>query len=240
MENLKISLIIPAYNEELYIGDCLKYAIKSSQSSFFEIIVVNNASTDRTVEIAQKFVGVRVVNEPNKGLTYARQRGFLEAKGNVLAYIDADTRMPSGWYNRVEREFSSNSNLACLSGPYVYYDLNPLFKYLVSLYWYILALPMYFFVGYMTVGGNFAIRRDVIEKMNGFDTTITFYGEDTDIARRASKFGKVKFMARLFMNTSGRRLSHEGFFKTGFVYAKNFLSEVFMHKPVTNEYKDIR
>ena len=92
--DFKISLIIPAHNEEKYIADCLEHVIKNSNGKFFEIIVVNNVSSDKTEEIALKFPGVRVVHEHNKGLTHARQRGYIEAKGDILAYIDADTRMP--------------------------------------------------------------------------------------------------------------------------------------------------
>ena len=239
-EHPKISLVIPAYNEEKYIGACLEHAIKNSAGKFFEIIVIDNASIDRTREEAEKFPGVRVVREEKKGLTCARERGFIEAKGDLIAYIDADTRMGEAWYERVVREFAHDPDLAVLSGPYVYYDISSFQKLLVRLYWYVLALPVYLIVGYMTVGGNFVIRREVLNKMNGFDTTIAFYGEDTNIARRAHAFGKVKFALRFEMDTSGRRLAGQGAFKTMRIYVANFLSEVFLHRPVTQEYEDIR
>src|SRR5689334_22582165 len=105
MSKLKISLIICAYNEEKYLGDCLDSAIKNSNGNFFEIIVVDNASTDNTKLIAEKRPGVRVVKEERKGLTRARQRGYEEAKGDILAYLDADTKMPKGWVERVIKEF---------------------------------------------------------------------------------------------------------------------------------------
>jgi hypothetical protein len=80
----------------------------------------------------------------------------------------------------------------------------------------------------------------VLEKMNGFDTSITFYGEDTDIARRANKYGKAKFSLDFSMPTSGRRLLKKGFLQIGSIYVLNFVSEVIWHKPATNEYTDIR
>jgi len=236
-----ISLVIPAYNEEKYIGDCLLYALKNGNGKFLEIIVIDNASTDNTKEVAERFEGVRVVREDKKGLTAARQRGFLEAKGDVLAFVDADTQMPESWATRVATEFTTADNLACLSGPYVYHDTSRLQRFVAKwFYWRLLAMPMYFFLGYMAVGGNFAIKRNVIERMGGFDTSIEFYGEDTNIARRAHEFGKVKFTLSLAMPTSGRRMASQGVIKTATIYVLNFLSEVTLKRPATREYTDIR
>lgn len=238
---MKISLIIPAYNEGKYIGECLREAIKNGGSVFSEIIVIDNASTDDTTKIAASFPHVRVVREEKKGLTKARERGLQEASGDVLAYIDADTRMPSGWGEAVLREFTLHDNLAALSGPYIYYDVPLIQQWIVRyLWWGGLAMPFYLYAGYMLVGGNFAIRRSVLQKMGGFDTSIEFYGEDTDIARRASKFGKVKFKPSFVMYTSGRRFHGQGIIKTGVLYGANFLSEIFLRRPVTQKYEDIR
>ena len=239
-KDFKISLIIPAHNEEKYIGDCLEFALKNSNGKFFEIIVIDNASTDFTAEVAKGYSGVRVVQEKNKGLTYARQRGFLEAKGNILAYIDADTRMPKGHCERIIKEFGSNPNLVCFSGPHEYYDLKKSHQILTKVYWRIFAFPLYVLVGYMTNGANFAIRKDTLHRMNGFDTSIAFYGEDTDIARRARKHGKVKFSLNFGMPTSGRRLSHHGILKAGAIYMLNFVSQAMLHKALTKKYKDVR
>ncbi len=241
------SLVIPAYNEEKYIGDCLEYALR--QKDFSEIIVIDNASTDGTKKLVEKIAKehphalgrLRVVTEMKKGLTRARERGRLEARGNVIAYVDADTRMPEKWLGMVIHEFEKNKNLAVLSGPYVYHDIPRYEQHLITiLYWYILAMPIYWLVGYMTVGGNFAIRTSALEKMGGFDTSIEFYGEDTNIARRASKYGKVKFMPSLYMYTSARRFEGQGVWKTGLIYMTNFVTEVVFKKPVTKKYVDIR
>ncbi len=235
-----ISLVIPAHNEEKYVGAALDHAIDSGAGRFKEIIVVDNLSTDNTKKVAEQRHGVRVVPENKKGLVLARQRGFMETSGDILAYVDADTHMPKDWYDNVVKEFSKDENLVCLSGPYIYYDIPRWQQHLVKVYWYILGMPAYFFIGYMITGGNFAIRRSALEKMKGFDTSIAFYGEDTNIARRASAFGKVKFKPSFVMYTSGRRLSGQGLFKTGWLYVANFLSEVVLKRPAHSEYKDIR
>src|SRR5206468_11715110 len=127
---MKLSIIVPAHNEELYLADCLMSVAMEIKANHdrgpFEVIVVNNASTDRTAEIAARFPGVRVAYEPRKGLTRARQRGLVEAQGQILAYVDADTRMPSGWVRQVLDLFKSDDQVVCVSGPYVYYDLTPI------------------------------------------------------------------------------------------------------------------
>jgi glycosyltransferase involved in cell wall biosynthesis len=237
--NLKISLVIPAYNEERYIGDCLSHVIKNSNNSFYEIIVIDNASTDKTSEIAKSFPQVNVVCEKKKGLTQARQAGFIHATGDILAYIDADTRMPPGWYEKIYSVFSTRDDVACLSGPYNYYDV-PQWRNLSVRAWYMLAVPFYWITRYMVTGGNFAIRKDVLEKMGGFDTTISFYGEDTNIARRAHQHGKVLFRQYFSMPTSARRFDNQGLFKTAFVYGLNFIWEVVFKKPFSKTYSDFR
>lgn len=238
---MKISLAIPAYNEEKYIGAALKSVSDSAPQNLLEILVVNNASTDKTAEVAARFPRVRVVNEPHKGLTKARQRAFLEAKGDVLAFVDADSLVPKNWFNIINREFSQDPELVCLSGPYMYYDTPAWQRWLVKwLYYGILARVIYFFTRYMATGGNFAVKKSALEKIGGFDTSIDFYGEDTDIARRLHKVGKVKFLFNFFMPTSGRRFAQEGTLSTGAKYVANYTSVMMAKKPLSKTYRDVR
>jgi glycosyltransferase involved in cell wall biosynthesis len=236
---LSISLIIPAYNEESYLGACLDAVHKNGKGKFSEIVVVDNNSTDKTSEIAQRFPGVRVVTEKKKGLVHARQCGFENSRGSILAYIDADTLMPKGWVEQIEEHFSADPELACLSGPYQYYDIPARHQFVVS-FWYWMARPTYYVLGYMATGGNIALRRDVVEKMNGFDTSIAFYGEDTDIAKRAHTFGKVIFTPKFTMPTSARRFKKEGLIRIGAKYLVNFLSTAIVGKPLNQKYTDVR
>lgn len=241
---MKLSLIIPAYNEELYLATCLRYAIDEltarATSGEFEIIVVNNASTDRTSAVARGFERVRVVNEPLKGLTRARQKGLESASGEILAFIDADTRMPAGWLVKVLAAYEKKKDLVCVSGPYRYFDLPGIKGVLVKLYWLLLAKPTYWCTGYMAVGGNFAASKQALLRIGGFDTSIAFYGEDTNIARRLAGQGRVVFDLGLVMETSARRLKEEGFITTAMRYVINFMSEAIRNKPATTQYRDIR
>jgi glycosyltransferase involved in cell wall biosynthesis len=235
---MKISLIVCAYNEEKYIKKCLESAIKNSSGKFHEIIVVDNNSTDNTKEIVKKIPGVKVVQEIQKGANYARQKGFEFATGDILAFIDADNHIPKNWIDILIKEFEKDPKLICLSGPYVYYDFSKPKQFLSLMYWY-LAYPVYLLVGYMAINGNLIIKKETLEKIKGFDTTI-FYGDDTNLVRRASEYGKIKFKLNFTIHSSARRLFGQGITKTTFIYVLNFFSQVLIKKSATKSYKDIR
>ena len=133
---MTLSFVVPAYNEERYLPDCLRSILNEVNGrSDVEIIVVNNASTDHTREVALSFPGVRVVEEPRKGLPHARQAGFLASSGRLIANVDSDSRLPAGWVAQVLHAFAEDSSLVALSGPLVYYDLSPRERLLVRLFY---------------------------------------------------------------------------------------------------------
>ena len=95
-------------------------------------------------------------------------------------------------------------------------------------------------VGSVVQGGNFVFRREAWVRAGGFNRDIKFYGEDTDVAVRLARQGKVKFTHRLKMLTSGRRLAEEGIIRTGLTYTLNFFWVTFAGKPATHEHTDVR
>ena len=113
---MKISFVIPAYNEEDRIGACLASIGRALAAGHCdaEVIVVNNASTDRTRERAGAVAGVKLVDEPEKGLVRARRAGFLASTGELVASIDADTMLRKGWLDTVLREFQRDQHLVAL------------------------------------------------------------------------------------------------------------------------------
>ena len=234
-----ISLVIPAYNEEDYLPACLDAVMRNVAGKVHEIIVVDNNSTDGTKQVVERYPGVTYVFEPHKGITRARQRGLLSATGDIVAYVDADTRPPPGWIDQIVQNFAADASLACLSGPYSFYDLSGL-RDRISTGWFVTARPLYALTGYMMVGGNFAIPRETLHRMGGFDDSIEFYGEDADIAKRAKKYGKVLFSPSFVMPTSGRRLKKQGLLKMAGLYFVNYLSIVVRGKPATQGYQDVR
>jgi len=244
---MKVSFSIPAYNEEVVIGKCLESVLTeiARSGADAEVVVVNNASKDRTREVASGYAGVRVVDEMQKGLTHAREAGLRATSGDIIANIDADTMLPPGWLTTVLKEFSADQKLVALSGPFIYYDLSTIERALTRLFYAIGYVTHHVFQyvfrnGAMLQGGNFVIRRDAIEKIGGFNTTIQFYGEDTDIACRLAEVGKVKWTWKLPIYASGRRLKSEGIVTMGLRYTLNHFSIIFLKRPATEHYTDIR
>jgi glycosyltransferase involved in cell wall biosynthesis len=236
---MRLSLVIPAHNEERYIEDCLR-SIAQHGKALHEVIVVDNASSDSTGKIASSFPGVRVVREDTKGLTYARQKGLKEAQGELVGYMDADTRMPEHWVEKVFEVFKKNPHVVAFSGPAHYWDATLVQKLTLALSWWSTAPLMYFVVGYMIYGAHFVARKDALEKIGGFDTSIAFYGEDTDIAKRLSKVGKVLFRMDFYILSSARRFAKEGFLRTNITYSMNFIWPALTGKPWSTHYRDIR
>lgn len=244
---MRLSFVVPAYNEEAYLPACLESILAQTRElgDSVEIIVVNNASTDKTREVALKFPGVRVVDETHKGLTFARQAGFAASTGELIANVDSDSRLTPGWVTQVLDGFAEDPKMVALSGPFIYYDLSPNQRVSVQVFYavafVIYALNRYVLrAGSMVQGGNFVLRRDALEKIGGFNTAIAFYGEDTDIARRLNAVGKVKFTFDLKMFSSARRLKQEGMLTIAARYTMNYLWTTFRKKPFTEEYIDIR
>lgn len=242
---MNVSVVIPAYNEAENIAECLQAVKKEVQRSGVEteIIVVNNASTDETASIAER-EGVMVVTENRKGITFARSAGFAASTGELIVNVDADTRMPEGWFSTAIPQFT-DSKIVAVSGPLVYYDAPAYMRFFTHLF-YRVGYAINYINGILfrrtslLQGGNFIVRRTALESIGGFDTSISFYGEDIDIGRRMSRVGKVVFLFSLPMNTSGRRLMKEGLLKTGLTYAINFFSITFFKKPHTKTYTDVR
>ena len=242
-----LSFVIPAFNEEAYLAACVESILAQTAGleDLVEIIVVNNASTDSTREVALRYPRVRLVDEPRKGLTYARQAGFLASTGTLIANVDSDSRLTPGWIDQVLRTFRRQPDLVSLSGPLLYYDLSPRQRGLVNVFylaaWLTYVTNKYVLrVGAMVQGGNFVVTRSALERIGGYDLSISFYGEDTDIARRLHEIGPVLFTFDLKMFSSARRLKHEGMFTIAARYSVNYLWTIFFKRPFTREHIDVR
>jgi glycosyltransferase involved in cell wall biosynthesis len=246
---MKLSFVIPAYNEEKYLPKCLEAVLKEKQKGKhdIEIIVVNNASTDNTRAVALSFGSdIIVVDEMKKGLAAARQAGFSASSGDLIANIDSDSILTPNWTDTVMSHFAKNSNLIALSGPFIYHDLSLISNLSVRI-WYLLDYGLYIMhrfilrVGSHLQGGNYVIRKSALDQIGGFDQNFPFWGEDTHIAKQLNPLGPVVFTFKLPIYSSGRRLKKEGIFKMFYVYAANFFWAVFSDKPYTKDhYNEIR
>jgi len=104
---LTLSIVIPVYNEQRHIEDCLK-AIEKQTIAPDEVIVIDNNSTDKTGEIAERFSFVKLVKEKEQGLIPARNKGFKLAKGDILGRIDADSQIEPNWVEEVKKTFQDD------------------------------------------------------------------------------------------------------------------------------------
>jgi glycosyltransferase involved in cell wall biosynthesis len=242
---LKLSVIVCAYNEEHYVAACLHSLLAQSRLPD-EVILVNNASTDRTAAIARGIPGIIVVDESRKGLVKAREAGRLTATGDVLAYLDADCRAPLQWLERLEQRFLRAPGVVAVTGPYRFYDWDWWGRLLLRGHDFVLApatqvLVQYVLrIGAILYGGNFAVRREALAKIGGFDTSIEFHGEDTNLARRLSAIGRVRIAHACFMYTSARRYRAMGKGAVFGLYIRNFWSELLRHRPSDRTHLDVR
>jgi glycosyltransferase involved in cell wall biosynthesis len=241
----RISVIVCAHNEAHYLPACLHSILAQSRPPD-EILVVNNASTDRTHAVAGEIPSVRVVDEPRKGLVVARETGRHSTTGDVLAYLDADCRAPLRWLERVVRRFERDPGLVATCGPYRYYDWDWWGRLLIGAYDLTLAPATQLLVkhvlrmGTVFYGGNFAVRRAALDGIGGFDTSIEFHGEDTNLGRRLFAVGKVTLARDCYVYTSARRFKAMGKGQVFRIYVRNFVSELLYHRPKDASHEDVR
>ena len=233
-----ISFVIPCYNEEKYIRDCIRSIKREAERlPHYEIIVVDNNCSDNTVLIAME-EAVTIVSERQKGVVFARQKGYETAQYEFIANIDADSRLCEGWVN-IALFHITDTEVVAVTGPLVYDDVSRSLAISTKIYYY-LAWFSNNFIGVFLQGGNALIRKSALDATNGYDTSIVFYGEDTMTAKRLEPYGKIKFAMKLRLYSSPRRLKDQGVISTTWLYLKNYFSVTFKDKATTNAYKDYR
>lgn len=119
---MNVSIVIPVYNEADRLAACLE-AISLQSVRPFEVIVVDNNSSDGTAAIAESFDFVTLLREPKQGVTHARNTGFNAARGEIIGRIDADTLLPINWVAQIRQIFKDNS-VSAVSGAPHYYDFE--------------------------------------------------------------------------------------------------------------------
>ncbi|MDD4931198.1 MAG: glycosyltransferase family A protein [Candidatus Colwellbacteria bacterium] len=198
----RFSIIVPAYNEEHYIGRCLDSLNKQDYKGFMEVIVVNNASTDKTHEIAEGY-GVRVIDETKKGISYALIRGCKEARGDIFVFTDADTFLPPEWISEINRKFTDDPDLSAIGGPYLFYDVDVAVNFFVRKFVFRIYEKV---ASHILPCVNMAVRREIYDRAGGFNPDIN-WGQDIDLSKRLNNHGKVKFDREVTVITSFRRYS---------------------------------
>jgi glycosyltransferase involved in cell wall biosynthesis len=224
---LSLSLVIPVYNEEHHLRDCLE-AIELLTEKPDEVIVVDNNSTDDTVKIAKSFPFVTLLRERKQGVLPTRNAGFAAAKYDIIGRIDADTQLAPSWVTEVKRIFSKEEVTAA-TGPVFFYDM-PLGRknYVVE---HAFKLPLYKYnKGFpFLLGANMAIRRKAWEKVKSDlcdDNTIF---EDMDLAIHLyHRKMKIVYDSRLRAGASSRRFDDR---------PKDFYRYIHMNQKTFNKHK---
>lgn len=243
---LTISAVVCAYNESPLISGCLHSLLAQTRLPD-AVIVVDNASTDNTGGIARAIPGVRVIDEPRKGLVIARETARRTVTTDVLAFVDADCRAPITWLQRVEARFLQRGSPVAVTGPYRFYDWDDAYgRGLLRLYDLLVAPPTHAIVhhvaglGAILYGGNFAVRRTALADIGGFDQRIEFHGEDTNLGRRLTGSGCVELCGDCWVWTSARRYRAMGKRAVFSLYVRNFWSEILRHRPADRTHVDVR
>ncbi len=237
----KISVIIPAYNEEKYLTGALEALLKQDYPNY-EIIIADNASTDNTAACLQNFIkrvsvqGVAILSvyEPRRGTNFAREAARKLASGSVIAQMDADCQPDSNWLRKGVELLCRKKHVA-VTGPYWYFDGSTLMKKLSLLsqqitYPIIDTLVQFTGRAAILIGGNAFIRADLLEKAGGYNTNLTFYGDDVELGQRLASFGRIVYAPSLVMSSSSRRYRANGFWKVNKQYQNCFWNLVWNKK----------
>jgi cellulose synthase/poly-beta-1,6-N-acetylglucosamine synthase-like glycosyltransferase len=195
--NKKISVIIPAHNEERYIYKTLEY-LKSNSINPFEIIVVCDACEDKTKEIASNYTNLIFDVDFHSG-SKTRNFGVSKSSGDIVVFIDADTLVSSNYLEEIIKVID-NYDYGCaktlsehkgLFSKYIAWSTNNYYK--------------------KNIGGNFFIKKDVFVKVGGFNEVMK-RGEDTDLGDRLKKEGFRKgFLKMCYIILSDRRYKDSGY-----------------------------
>ena len=207
-----ISVVVCAKNEENFLEGCL--ILLSKQKIRPEIIVIDSHSTDNTVEIAKKYAD-KVAYDDKNGIGKARDMALDIAKGDIIAFCDADSRPPSDWTEKIIKNIEGYD---AISGPLSCYDGSYLMRKNFRI-WADLFPRFLSKFGYNNIwGANMAFKRDVLKR---YKFGIRFM-EDYNMSRQLRR-KKVNFTRELTLPVSSRRFA-KGFYRLCFrYYIANYL-----------------
>lgn len=181
--DLQLSIVIPCFNEEIHIGLCLSSIKESIKQIQYEIIVVDNGSTDKTRSIAQDFAGVSTFSIGRQTISYARNYGVSQSKACLIAFIDADVVVTTLWGETVSAWAASGAGSRNFMSGYAYSIRDK--ASMIERAWFttILMVP----AKYLN-GGNIVVSRQAFNKLGGFNQFLQT-GEDFDFCERAASCG---------------------------------------------------
>ena len=201
-----ISVIIPAYNEEKFIKACLNSLLMQNlPKDEYEIVVVDNASTDKTSKIVRNFP-VKLAHEKRHSVVFARQKAVELSKGELIVSGDADTLYPPNWLSEIRNEFNNDKNTIALVG-FIYFQNSPLLFDLSFALGQTINFYLYKIFGRfpLVFAANFAFKKSALEKIGGYPKHLPELGDQQYLLYKFIKLGKVKVCPSIKCFTSSRR-----------------------------------
>jgi glycosyltransferase involved in cell wall biosynthesis len=184
----RVSVVVCAYNAERTMDQCLASLAELNYPDY-EVIVVNDGSRDRTLEIAESYGYCRIIDQTNKGLSAARNVGAEAATGEIVAYTDSDCVADPDWLTYLVAKMEA-SNLAACGGPNFPPPEDDMVPAAVAVApggpTHVLISDE---VAEHIAGCNMAFRRDVLQQLGGFDPVYRAAGDDVDICWRFQDAG---------------------------------------------------
>jgi peptidoglycan/xylan/chitin deacetylase (PgdA/CDA1 family) len=222
-----VSVVVPAYNEEELISKCIDSLKNQDYKGEYEIIVVNNASSDATGDIA-KSMGAKVIYEGKRGYINALIAGFNFAKGEIICCTDADTMVPNDWISNFVNNLLKDGVVAC-TGTFLFHD-GPQMLQLIG--------KFFGNLNYHLAGANMAVWKYAYEKVGGFNKKVNM-GADVELGLRLKRIGKVLIDRKIKVKTSARRFQF-AFFQTLWLYYLNDFGLHFLGRPIFYDFPNIR
>jgi cellulose synthase/poly-beta-1,6-N-acetylglucosamine synthase-like glycosyltransferase len=186
----RVSVVVCAYNAERTINQCLA-SLAALNYPDYEVIVVNDGSRDRTLEIAGGYGFCRIISQPNEGLSVARNVGAEAASGEIVAYTDSDCVADPDWLSYLVAKMEA-SNLAACGGPNFPPPEDALVPAVVAVApggpTHVLISDE---VAEHIAGCNMAFAREALLRLGGFDPIYRAAGDDVDICWRFQDAGYV-------------------------------------------------
>jgi glycosyltransferase involved in cell wall biosynthesis len=229
----KISVVIPCFNEERYLPRCLA-SLKKQTFTDFEVIVVDNNCSDNTAEIAKTY-GARVVKETVQGMIPARERGFSEARAEIIARTDADSILPPTWLDQIYQRFQNYPKIVALTGGFIFPEekraQNSVLQRFVDFY----CMQMKLILGHYPLNGpNYALRKAAWEKIDAHKDDKLVH-EDIDLSCHLHELGSIHYLRDVRVSYSLRRWKKK-FWYTLYEYGLRNVRTVMLHKPKLKRY----
>mgnify|MGYP001389475037 CR=1 FL=1 len=206
-----LSVVIPAFNEEKLLPLLLE-SLRTQAFQDFEVIVADADSKDKTEEIAKAW-GCKVIKggSPSAG----RNRGAKAAKGEILVFLDSDVVLPKEFLNDAIKEFKQRKLgiAGCYSQPLSDKDIDFIIYGTANAY---LKIAQFFLP--QAPGHCIIVKKEIHEKIKGFDESIKI-NEDFDYINRAAEIGKFRYLEKVKIPISMRRLDRDGRLTMSLKYA---------------------